>query len=431
MTTARDPRWKWAVCGAMLLATLLNYMDRQALPQTATELKERYGLNDARYGLLEGVFSWAFAAGSVAFGLIADRFGPRRVYPVVLAGWSAAGLLTPFAGVAEVTGRLEGPDDASGAGVFRWLLACRTILGFFEAGHWPCALLTARQILTAAERPLGNGLLQSGASAGAILIPLYVREVRHLGGGWGVVFWTVGAAGLLWVPVWLALVRPGALDGPPPPPADGPGGPGGRGFARRVGVLAVVVVCLTVSWQFLRAWLPKYLKEFHHYPPDDADAAVAAYYIAAEVGCLLSGMVVRVLVAAGYRVHPARVITFAGYAGLTGLAAAVPFAGTGPGALPLLMVAGAGILGLHPLYYALAQELPARRMGVISGALSAGGWVAAGVVQAVLGARIEATKSYDTGLVIAGVAPAVGLAALVLLWGPATGFAGTAPKRVD
>jgi len=402
----------------MLLATLLNYMDRQALPQTATELKERYHLGDARYGLLEGWFSYAFAIGSVAFGLIADRFGPRRVYPVVLAGWSAAGLLTPLTGEAAVTGSFEGPDDAPGAGAFRWLLLCRTALGFFEAGHWPCALLTARQILSAADRPLGNGLLQSGASAGAILIPLYVREVRHLGGEWGVVFWTVGAAGLLWVPVWLALVRPGALEGAPPPAADGAGGPGPRAVVRRVLVLAVVAGCLTVSWQFLRAWLPKYLKEFHHYSADAADLAVAGYYVAAEVGCLLSGAVVRLLVGRGCGVHPARVLTFAGYTALTGLAGVVPFAGDGPVMMALLMAAGAGVLGLHPLYYALAQELPARWMGVMSGVLSAGAWVMAGTVQTVLGARIEATKSYDTGLAVAGLAPAVALAALALLWRP-------------
>jgi ACS family hexuronate transporter-like MFS transporter len=402
----------------MLLATLLNYMDRQALPQTATELKLLYHLDDARYGLLERYFSWAFAAGSIAFGLIADRFGPRRLYPIVLVGWSAAGLLTPFTGEPGLTSRLEGPDDSPGAGAFRWLLACRTALGFFEAGHWPCALITARQILSAAERPLGNGLLQSGASAGAILIPLYVREVRHLGGDWGVVFWTVGAAGLLWVPLWLALVRKGDLDGPPPPAADGPGGLVGAALVRRVLVLAIVVSCLTVSWQFLRAWLPKFLREFHGYSADDADLAVAGYYVAAEVGCLLSGVLVRLLVGWGSGVHTARLITFACYAGLTGLAAAVPFAGSGPAMVALLLVAGAGILGLHPLYYALAQELPARWLGVTSGVLAAGGWVAAGFFQGEIGAHIEATKGYDTGLVIAGLAPAVGLVALALLWRP-------------
>ena len=140
----RKSTWRWWVCGALLLATLLNYMDRQALSETATELKQRYNLDDGRYGQVEQWFSYAFATGGVLFGFLADRFGPRRLYPIVLVGWSLAGIATTFAASPEAIGWLEDPGDDPGAGTFRWLLMCRTILGLFEAGHWPCALITAR-----------------------------------------------------------------------------------------------------------------------------------------------------------------------------------------------------------------------------------------------------------------------------------------------
>ncbi|QDU24011.1 MFS transporter [Urbifossiella limnaea] len=415
---ARSSSWKWWVCGVLLLATLLNYMDRQALAQTATELKQLYHLHDARYGQVEKWFSYAFAVGSVVFGLLADRFGPWRLYPLVLVGWSLAGIVTPFAADPSISGRLESPGDEPGEGAFRWLVLCRTVLGFFEAGHWPCALITARQVLTAADRPFGNGLLQSGATVGAVLVPLYVMLLRALGLGWEVVFWTVGAVGLLWVPVWFALVRRGDLDGPPPPPASGDAGPADVwGFVRRVAVLVTVVTCIGVSWQFVRAWLPKYLKEYHQYPAGLADLAVAGYYIAADVGCILAGFAVKWLAGRGWGVHPARVLVYAGWAGLTALAVAVPALGGSPWVLlPALMLVGAGVLGLHPVYYALAQELPAKHMGVLSGALAAVTWVVVGTVQGRIGAHIEATKSYDAGFVIAGLAPLAGLAALLVLW---------------
>ena len=80
----------------MMFATLLNYMDRQVLPQIATELKDTYGIDDARYGTVGRNFAWAFALGSIFFGFIADRIGPRLLYPVVLVGWSVAGLATPL-----------------------------------------------------------------------------------------------------------------------------------------------------------------------------------------------------------------------------------------------------------------------------------------------------------------------------------------------
>ena len=411
----------------MFLATLLNYMDRQALPQTATELKERYAIGDARYGNVERYFSWAFGVGSIFFGFIADRLGPRLVYPVVLLGWSIAGLITPLIGDPNVTRYVADPDDPA-SGPYQWLLLCRTMLGLFEAGHWPCALLTARQILTAKDRPLGNGILQSGASIGAVLIPFYVMTVRHLGYGWEVVFWTIGAAGLLWVPIWLVLVRPGDLDnktnlkleaeddGYVPPIPSVPFA--WLSFLRMYVALFAVIIGLTISWQFLRAWLPKYLKESQGFSPDITDWIVAGYYITADVGCLASGFLVRWLVSRGRNIDSARIIGFAVFTAITLMAALVPVAGGGWVGVGLLTVAAAGILGLHPYYYALAQELPAKHMGFLSGFLAAAGWVVVGQIQKELGTHIEATKSYDRGFVLVGVAPLFGLFALVTLWNP-------------
>jgi hypothetical protein len=55
-------------------------------------------------------------------------------------------------------------------------------------------------------------------------------------------------------------------------------------------------------------------------------------------------------------------------------------------------------------------------MGVLSGGLAASGWVVSSVSQILLGKQIEATKSYQLGLVIVGLAPLVGLLVLVLFW---------------
>lgn len=407
------------MCGALLLATFLNYMDRQALAVTLPELKKAYNLHEKRIGWIEGCFGFAFAAGSVVFGRLADRVGPRGLYPVVLTGWSLAGIATAFAGDPRAVAWLEGPDDDPGTGVYRWLLFWRTALGVFEAGHWPCALITARQVLSRKDRTLGNGILQSGGAVASICIPLYAELVERGGGNWQVTFWSIGAVGLLWVPLWLLLVRRDSLSRPVEPPeehAPTAAEPRDRaGLWRRVAVLGLIVCTLTVSWQFLRAWLTLLL-DFHKYDRFEARLATSGYFIAAEVGCLLVGVVVLRLVRGGRSVHGARVLAFAGYAALTAVAALVPFAGSGGLMIAGLMIAGAGILGLHPLYYALSQELPHKHMGVMSGALAAGGWVVSSVFQILIGARIQETKSYDVGLTIAGLAPLLGLFALLLLW---------------
>jgi MFS transporter, ACS family, hexuronate transporter len=409
----------------MCLATLLNYMDRLALPQTATELKERYAIGDARYGKVERNFSWAFAAGSILFGFIVDRLGPRLVYPVVLLGWSLAGLITPLIGDPTVTGYVAEADDPA-SGPYHWLLVCRTMLGFFEAGHWPCALITARQILTAKDRPLGNGILQSGASTGAVLLPPYVVVVRHLGYGWEVVFWTIGAAGLLWVPIWLALVRPGNLDSKAVLKVEAEEDASASStplapfawfsFLRVYVALFAVITGLAISWQFLRAWLPKYLQESQGYSSDVTAGIVSGYYITADIGCMAAGFFVRLLASRGRSIDSARLTGFAVFVAITLLAALVPVVGGGWMGVCLLALAAGGILGLHTYYYALAQELPTKHMGVLSGLLAAVGWVVVGQIQKELGAHIEATKSYDAGFVLVGVAPLLGLFALLTLW---------------
>jgi len=406
----------WAVCGVLLLATLLNYMDRQTLAVTLPTLKQQFNLTEGRVGMVEGCFGFAFAAGSLLFGWVADRVGPRRLYPIVLTGWSLAGIATAGAGQSWLVAWLETADDAPGTGVYRWLLLCRTTLGLFEAGHWPCALLTVRAILTARDRTLGNGILQSGASIGAILVAPYVEAADRAGLSWGFPFWSIGVAGLAWVPLWLWLVGHQDLRQPKADDSSSPVTPTASHLTRRIIVLAIVVATLTISWQFLRAWLALFLQDYHGYTQAATRALMPGYFIAADVGCIMSGVLVTRLTSRGWQVQSARQFGYLIFSMLAGGAALIPFVGNGWLMVALLFTAGAGILGLHPYYYALTQELSMTRMGILSGVLAAWGWIASSLTQILLGRHIEATRSYELGLVLVGLAPAVGFVALLLFW---------------
>ncbi|MFV0442124.1 MAG: MFS transporter, partial [Planctomycetaceae bacterium] len=122
-------RWTWIVCGLLLLASTINYMDRQTLANTAKRVIDELKIDKVDYGRLEEGFGFAFAAGSIVFGFLADKIDVRWLYPVVLTGWSLAGIATGYV------------HD------FDQLLWCRVLLGFFESGHWPCALLTTQRLL--------------------------------------------------------------------------------------------------------------------------------------------------------------------------------------------------------------------------------------------------------------------------------------------
>src|SRR5436190_11556612 len=116
MNTPRSASWKWWITGLLLLATTINYMDRVTLSNASVRVTKELGLTDTQYGNLELAFGWAFAAGSLVFGFLADRVRVYLLYPTILAGWSLMGMITGW---------------SHGYG---GLLLCRTLLGFFEAG---------------------------------------------------------------------------------------------------------------------------------------------------------------------------------------------------------------------------------------------------------------------------------------------------------
>src|SRR5436190_22192505 len=116
------PSWKWGVIVMMLLATVINYMDRAALGNLSSFIKKDFKLNEEGYGRLEEWFGYSYAVFLVVSGVLADRWSLRWLYAGALMVWSLAGFATGF---------VES---------FSQLLMCRVILGAGEAFNWPVAV---------------------------------------------------------------------------------------------------------------------------------------------------------------------------------------------------------------------------------------------------------------------------------------------------
>jgi ACS family hexuronate transporter-like MFS transporter len=417
----RSDYWKWYICGLLLLATMLNYMDRQTLSQTATDICRELSLDNEQYGDLEMGFGLAFAAGGVITGFLVDRISVRWMYPIVLLGWSIAGFSTAH---AEGIGRAMGYEPGPEAG-YAGLLLCRVVLGIFEAGQWPCALVTSQRLLSRKDRTLGNSILQSGASLGAIITPVITQLlVSDEPGSWKAPFQVIGVLGTLWIIPWLLSIRaedvalpagerqPAGSDNPPITEIAATSAE----FFRKFLVLVFVVTLINLCWHFFRAWLPKFLREFHMYAREDVNWFTSAYYIAADVGCLCVGFAVRWLVTQHWNVHRARMAMFLLCAVLTSLSAVAAYMSAGPALLGMLLLIGFGALGLFPCYYSFSQELSARHQGKVTGALSCINWIFTAIMQKLVGREVDESHSYATQLVILGLAPLVAWLLLVLFW---------------
>jgi ACS family hexuronate transporter-like MFS transporter len=415
------PAWCWSVTGLLLLATTINYMDRVTLASASVRITNELGLSETQYGNLELAFGWSFAVGSVVFGFLADRLPIYLLYPAVLFAWSAMG---------AASGLTEGHQS---------LLICRALLGFFESAHWPCALKTTYTILSNRQRTLGNSILQSGASIGAILTPQLMRILlTDAPGSWRKTFVVVGALGAAWCLGWFLLIRPRDLEASvdststPYAASESAAAPApGLGAIIRskpFWAVALLIVGAQTVWHVFRVWLMKFLQTGRGYPEAAALNFNSLYFAATDVGCILAGLTALALVKhLDLSPHTARRRVYAGACVLTSLSLLLPFLSKGVPLLCTLLVIGAGALALFPCYYSFVQDLSATHVGRLTGILSLWVWALTSPLHALMGAIADWTKSYDPGLMIAGLMPWIGVVSLRLLWknpdapGPAPG----------
>lgn len=403
-TSARPPSWRWWITGLLLLATMINYMDRLTLTSAAVRITKEFQLTNKQYGDIELAFGIAFGLGSVFFGFLADRLRVFLLYPAVLAAWSVVGF---------ATGLTQG---------FGGLLICRALLGFFEAGHWPCALKTTLAVLNEKDRTMGNSILQSGASIGAIITPqimkaIMSRQAPDEPGAWRLGFLAIGVAGLVWVGLWLVSLRSRDLqsDAKAPVTTDihalwailrGPS----------FWALALVIFGIQFPWHLCRVWLTKFLQEGRGYTETAALNFSSVFFIAADVGCLLAGAAAAWLVRRGLGAHRARRHVFFAACLLTSLTLLIPRMGQGWLLLAVLLLIGAGALALFPCYYSFTQELPAAHLGRVTGLLALWVWLVTSPFHSLFGHIKDRTGSFDTSLALVGLTPWIGVLAMKFLW---------------
>src|SRR3984957_5176860 len=112
--------------GLLVVAGVVNYIDRATLAVANPLIREELGLSIADMGYLLSAFLWAYAFAQLPTGAMVDRLGPRILLTMGLTLWSLAqflgGLERNFAvlfGARILLGIGEAPQFPTGARVVR------------------------------------------------------------------------------------------------------------------------------------------------------------------------------------------------------------------------------------------------------------------------------------------------------------------------
>jgi MFS transporter, ACS family, hexuronate transporter len=97
-TNNQSCRFRYRVFSMVVLLTLINYIDRGAMSYTAAQITGEYHLDRGSWGAVLGYFGYGYMIGALFGGMLADRFGPRRVWTVAGVAWSVFEIATAWAG---------------------------------------------------------------------------------------------------------------------------------------------------------------------------------------------------------------------------------------------------------------------------------------------------------------------------------------------
>ncbi|WP_240320261.1 MFS transporter [Achromobacter insuavis] len=173
----------------VVLLALINYIDRGAMSYAAAHITGEYGLDRGDWGAVLGYFGYGYMVGALFGGMLADRFGPRKVWIVAGVTWSIFEIATAWAGDFGLA--------FLGGSALAGFATIRILFGAAEGPAYSIINKTIANWATPRERGfvVGFGLLST--PLGALLTAPVAVGLLSLTGSWRAMFYILGAAGLL------------------------------------------------------------------------------------------------------------------------------------------------------------------------------------------------------------------------------------------
>jgi sugar phosphate permease len=381
----------------LVVAGVVNYIDRATLAVANPLIREELGLSIAEMGYLLSAFLWAYAFSQLPTGAMVDRLGPRLLLTTGLSLWSLAQLL---GGLVQN---------------FTQFFGARVLLGVGEAPQFPTGARVVRDWFNQRDRGLATGVFNCASSLGtAIAVPLLTYLMLSF--GWRTMFVIMGVAGLIVAALWFLLYRnPGEVALTAPENAYRTQGdpPGHRTkvtfgewkllfrFKTTWGMIFGYFGCIYLTWIYT-AWLPGYLEIERHMSVKYTGWAAAVPFACGVVGGVLGGYIADILVRRG--VEPLKSRRYPAAIALLGTAVctvAAAYVSSNALAIAFISVSLFLVYVTSTCAWALSSvAVPTNCTASIGAVQNFGGYLGGALAPTVTGLIVQNTGSFVPALVV-------------------------------
>lgn len=369
----------WAIGLFVFTNTMICYFDRVNFSIAAPTIMKLFEWDMGILGLAMSMFGVGYILTQIPAGLLADRFGGRRVLAAGSVGWSFFTMLTPFASTP--------------------LLMCsvRGLLGMAEGLNFPGSTSVLSKWVPRRARARIQGLNLSGVAAGPLIAtPLTIWIIT--GFGLKAMFIFYGILGFLWAGGWLLYSTEN--------PSEHKGM--SREILREIEVgqavettisvgnaptrskavwgLTTAYFCFTYTWWLFLNWLPTYLVHARGYTAIKMGFFASLPWFAALISTNGAGWLSDALVKRGFSAGSARRTLI--YIGAPAMALSlwfVPQAENAEVAVGLITLT-ISLAGLNlPGFWSLPIDMNVQKAGFITGMMNTGSALASILAPGVTG----------------------------------------------
>lgn len=184
----RPTKIRWWFSLLFFIIGVVAYFDRLNISIAAPMMMKEFNLDRIQFGVILTVFSIGYAIAQVPGGMLAERFGPRRIITVALSWWSAFTFLTAV---------------ASSHGI---LTTVRFMFGLGEGPLYPSTNYFIGKWYNNYEKGKANSALLAGSYFGPVIGPSLTVALL-MAFGWRSVFVLYGILGVIIAFVWYFFAK--------------------------------------------------------------------------------------------------------------------------------------------------------------------------------------------------------------------------------